>query len=64
MARSDYVIGRRASRAAFRRGETFTVSAYTYLDGVRYTDPVKNPPGPKSRISYRIIVKPKRGKDV
>lgn len=58
MARSDYVIGRRGMLAAFRRGETFTVSAYVYRGGVRYTDPVTAPPSSKSR---RIIVKPKKG---
>ena len=66
MAKSDYVLGRRATRVAFRAGETFTVSAYVYHGGagkphMRYTDPVKNAPKPSSRVKYRIRITPKPG---
>jgi hypothetical protein len=59
MAKSDYVLCRRAAWAAFKRREPFTVSAYIFRDGMRYTDPIKHPPKPTSRISYRIRVTPK-----
>lgn len=59
MARSDFVLGRRACRAAFNSGQPFTTSVYTYRQGVRYTDPVTAPPSNKSRILYRIRVKKK-----
>ena len=69
MAKSDFVLGRRATRVAFRKGETFTVSAYIYHGGagqkhMRYTDPVLNAPKPSSRISYRIRLTPKPGVEI
>lgn len=63
MAKSDFILGRRACRAAFRAGKQFTLSAYVYHNygkaHMRYTDPVIHPPKPTSRISYRIRVTPK-----
>lgn len=63
MPRSAYILGRRANCEAFKRcqenGGYFTVSAYEFRKGMRYTDPVTAPPSTKSKIKYRIRVHPK-----
>lgn len=63
MPRSSYILGRRANCEAFKRcrenGGHFTVSAYEFGKGMRYTDPVTAPPSAKSKIKYRIRVHPK-----
>lgn len=63
VAKSDFILGRRACRAAFLAGEQFTLSAYVYHNygnpRMRYTDPVMYPPKTTSRISYRIRITPK-----
>lgn len=68
MAKSDYVLGRSKSAAAFKQGQPFCVSAYwcRSTKRMRYTDPLLICTSPNrvrwgklSSVRYIVHVKPK-----
>lgn len=58
MAKSDYVMCRRATFTALNAGKSVVVTAYMSKYGVRYTDPVTNKPVRKAKsVLYRVRVR-------
>lgn len=60
MRKSEFVLGRKACKRAFAKGEEIRVSAYKVGDGrTFYTDPVIEASRAGPGVLYRIKVKPK-----